>query len=95
MSPAPAAIIMSLEAVFAALAGYLVLHQTLSGRAMAGCGLILCGVLIVQLAPMRKDLKGKTQSLQSEASDPQRDNQKHRRAARPCLPRRLARLDPE
>jgi len=49
--PAPAAILMSLEAVFAALAGYLILHQTLTGRAIAGCGLILCGVLIVQLAP--------------------------------------------
>ena len=47
--PGPAAILMSLEAVFAALAGYLILNQTLTGRAVAGCGLILCGVLIVQL----------------------------------------------
>jgi drug/metabolite transporter (DMT)-like permease len=50
--PAPAAIIMSLEAVFAALAGYLVLHQTLTGRALIGCALILAGVLMVQLVPM-------------------------------------------
>jgi drug/metabolite transporter (DMT)-like permease len=50
--PGPAAVIMSLEAVFAALAGYLVLGQTLTARAMAGCGLILAGVLIVQLAPL-------------------------------------------
>lgn len=50
--PAPAAIIMSLEAVFAALAGYLVLDQTLSTRALFGCALILCGMLIVQLAPL-------------------------------------------
>jgi drug/metabolite transporter (DMT)-like permease len=49
--PGPAAVIMSMEAIFAALAGYLVLDQTLTGRAMVGCGLILCGVLIVQLAP--------------------------------------------
>lgn len=34
--PAPAAIIMSLEAVFAAIAGYLVLHQTMPGRALIG-----------------------------------------------------------
>ena len=45
---------MSLEAVFAAIAGYLVLHQTLTGRALIGCILILVGVLVVQLAPMLK-----------------------------------------
>ena len=56
--PAPAAIIMSLEAVFAAIAGYLVLDQTLTGRAIAGCGLILCGVLIVQLLPMMRKNEG-------------------------------------
>lgn len=50
--PGPAAVIMSMEAVFAALAGYIVLHQTLSLRALMGCGLILGGMLIVQLVPM-------------------------------------------
>ena len=50
--PGPAAVIMSLEAVFAALAGYLVLDQKLSLRAVAGCALILCGLLIVQLVPI-------------------------------------------
>ena len=50
--PAPAAIIMSLEGVFAAIAGYFVLHQTLTGRAIIGCLLILAGVLMVQLVPM-------------------------------------------
>jgi drug/metabolite transporter (DMT)-like permease len=52
--PAPAAIIMSLEAVFAAIAGYVVLNQTLTGRAIIGCALILLGVLMVQLVPMVK-----------------------------------------
>jgi drug/metabolite transporter (DMT)-like permease len=50
--PAPAAIIMSLEAVFAAITGYLVLNQILSMRALFGCSLILAGVLIAQLVPM-------------------------------------------
>ncbi len=50
--PAPAAIIMSLESVFAAITGYLVLNQTLTGRALVGCGLILLGVMMVQLVPM-------------------------------------------
>jgi len=57
--PAPAAIIMSLEAVFAAIAGYLVLHQTLPGRALIGCLLILTGVLLVQLAPMMRRKKSR------------------------------------
>ena len=43
---------MSLESVFAALAGYLVLQQTLTGRAIIGSFLIFSGVLIVQLVPM-------------------------------------------
>jgi drug/metabolite transporter (DMT)-like permease len=55
--PAPASIIMSLEAVFAALAGYLVLNQTLTGRAIIGCSLILSGVLMVQLVPMMGKMK--------------------------------------
>lgn len=50
--PAPAAIIMSLEAVFAAIAGYLVLNQSLTVRALFGCFLILFGVLMAQLVPM-------------------------------------------
>ena len=52
--PAPAAIIMSLESVFAAIAGYVVLHQTLTGRGILGCCLIFAGVLIAQLVPMMR-----------------------------------------
>ena len=37
---------------FAAIAGYLVLNQTLNGRAFIGCFWILLGVLTVQLVPM-------------------------------------------
>jgi drug/metabolite transporter (DMT)-like permease len=55
--PAPASIIMSLEAVFAALAGYLVLNQILTGRAIIGCFLILLGVLMAQLVPMMGKMK--------------------------------------
>jgi drug/metabolite transporter (DMT)-like permease len=55
--PAPASLIMSLEAVFAAIAGYLVLNQTLTARAILGCFLILSGVLMVQLAPMMSKKK--------------------------------------
>jgi len=42
---AHAAIIMSLEAVFAALGGWLMLAESLSFRALAGCGLMLMGTV--------------------------------------------------
>lgn len=46
--PAHAAIILSLEAVFAAIGGMLILGESLSLRAYAGCGLMLLGMLIAQ-----------------------------------------------
>ena len=47
--PAHAAIILSLEAVFAALGGWLILGEVLSPRGMAGAGLMLAGMMISQL----------------------------------------------
>jgi len=47
--PAHAAIILSLEAVFAAVTGYFMLDEVLSMRAMLGCGLMLGGMLLSQL----------------------------------------------
>lgn len=49
--PAHAAIILSLEAVFAAATGYFMLGEVLSMRAMLGCGLMLGGMLLSQLRP--------------------------------------------
>lgn len=52
---APAAIIMSLESVFALLAGWLLLHERLTGWEMAGCGLMFSAVILSQLpAKQRK-----------------------------------------
>jgi drug/metabolite transporter (DMT)-like permease len=48
--PAEAAIILSLEAVFAVLGGRLLLDEELTARALFGCGLMLTGILISQLA---------------------------------------------
>jgi drug/metabolite transporter (DMT)-like permease len=47
--PTHAAIILSLEAVFAALAGWLFLGEELTLRAVFGCGLMLGGMLVAQL----------------------------------------------
>ncbi|HEX7964829.1 MAG TPA: DMT family transporter [Gammaproteobacteria bacterium] len=49
--PAEAALIMSLESVFAALAGAVMLHERLTPLAAAGCGLILLGVVLVETGP--------------------------------------------
>ncbi len=44
-----AAIILSLESVFAAVGGFLILGERLSGRGLVGCGFILAGILISQV----------------------------------------------
>jgi drug/metabolite transporter (DMT)-like permease len=48
-SPTHAAIILSLESVFAALSGWVVLGEALSPRQLTGCGLMLAGMVLVQL----------------------------------------------
>ena len=53
-TPAHAAVIFSMEGVFAALAGWLVLGETLTPRALAGCALMLAGLLACQLRPAGK-----------------------------------------
>ena len=51
--PAHAAIIMSLEGVFAVVGGYLILKETLSMRGFAGCALMLIGMIISQISVAR------------------------------------------
>tara|TARA_B100000575_G_scaffold27806_1_gene18805 strand:- start:124 stop:1014 length:891 start_codon:yes stop_codon:yes gene_type:complete len=54
ISPAPAAIIFSLEGVFATIAAWFLLSQILNINNLLGCFFILCGVLISQLLPLIK-----------------------------------------
>ena len=54
ISAAPAAIIFSLEGVFAAIAAWIILNQILDMNNIIGCLLILSGVLLSQLAPIYK-----------------------------------------
>ncbi|MFL7792193.1 MAG: DMT family transporter [Anaerolineae bacterium] len=48
--PADAAIIMSMETVFAALAGWLVLSETLTSQQLMGCVLMFAGMLLAQVS---------------------------------------------
>jgi len=52
---APAAIIYSLEGVFAAIAGWVILNQFLSINNMIGCLLILIAVVSSQISPSTKN----------------------------------------
>lgn len=47
--PAHAAILLSLEAVFAAVGGWLILGEVMSGRGIVGCSLMFTGMLMSQL----------------------------------------------
>ena len=52
ISAAPAAIVMSLEGVVAAIAAWIILNQILDLNNIIGCTLILGGILLSQLAPI-------------------------------------------
>ena len=54
ITPAPAAIIFSLEGVFATIAAWFLLDQVLGINNLLGCLLILGGVLLSQLLPLLK-----------------------------------------
>ena len=54
ISPAPAAIIFSLEGVFATIAAWVLLNQILNINNILGCAFILAGVLLSQLMPAIK-----------------------------------------
>ena len=49
--PAHASIILSLETVFAAVSGWILLDESLTLRAIVGCVLMLAGMFLVQLWP--------------------------------------------
>ena len=54
VSPAPAAIILSMEAVFAAVSGWIIINQSMSLIKIFGCFLIFIGIVIAQIFPLMK-----------------------------------------
>ena len=53
-SAAPAAIILSMEAVFAAIAAWVIINQSMSIIKIIGCVLIFIGIIIAQIFPILK-----------------------------------------
>lgn len=49
LEPSPAALIMSLESVFAVLFGSLLLHETMTGWEITGCILVFAAVILSQI----------------------------------------------
>ena len=49
VNPTLASLVMSLESVFSALSGWLVLHETLSLRELIGCALMFISILLAQI----------------------------------------------
>jgi len=55
MNPTVASLILSLESVFSCLAGWLILHEALSAKELAGCVLVFVAILLAQLPmPVKK-----------------------------------------
>ena len=48
-NPTIASLILSLESVFSALAGWMILKQALTGREILGCVLIFCAIILAQI----------------------------------------------
>lgn len=53
-NPTVATLLLSLESVFSALTGWVVLHQKLSARELSGCVLIFLAVILAQLPEREK-----------------------------------------
>lgn len=51
LNPTVASLIMSLESVISVLAGWIILHQTLTKRELVGCVFMFAAIIIVQLKP--------------------------------------------
>ena len=54
VAPSAAALLMSLESVFAALFGWLLLHETMTKAELLGCVLVFAAVVISQLPEKKK-----------------------------------------
>ncbi len=53
-NPTTASILLSTESLFGAVSGFLFLHETMNGRELLGCALMLAAVIIAQLPAGKK-----------------------------------------
>ena len=55
LEPSPASLIMSMESVVAALSGWLILRERMTGTELLGCGLVFFAVILSQLPKKKQD----------------------------------------
>lgn len=55
VEPTPASLIMSLESVFAAVFGWLLLHETMTSVELTGCALVFAAVILSQIPTKKHD----------------------------------------
>lgn len=65
-APAVASIIMSMESVFAAVFGWLILRETLSPREILGCILVFAAVLLAQMPTKHTKIKKEKEQTKTE-----------------------------
>lgn len=53
--PTVASLLLSLESVFSMLAGWVLLHQSLSGKELFGCALMFAAIILAQMPEKRKN----------------------------------------
>ncbi len=63
-----AAILLSMEAVFATLFGYLFLRESLAGQQVIGCALMLAAMILAQVSSYTPTLHERTNSRCSSVS---------------------------
>lgn len=54
VKPTVASLLMSLESVFSALFGFIILGERLSGREIIGCAIMFAAVILAQIVPSKK-----------------------------------------
>lgn len=59
MNPTVASLILSMESVISVIAGWLILHQTLSRKELFGCLLMFAAIILVQLPDRKKQANEK------------------------------------
>jgi drug/metabolite transporter (DMT)-like permease len=52
--PSSASIVLSLESLFAVIGGWLILNEEISARGLAGCALMLCGMVLAHISFKRR-----------------------------------------
>jgi len=64
--PTTASLLMSMEAVFAVIAGVILLHERMSVREISGCLIMLAAIILVQI-PMQGKKAGQSSSGQGSS----------------------------